>query len=70
MNNSDYFSHLDRLDGLDTRGPEPRYRAIVEIRPAPSAQSWSRKLTALTIIPPLVLMLLAIGLLITDLVVR
>ncbi|TFD80683.1 hypothetical protein E3T54_02775 [Cryobacterium sp. Sr8] len=70
MNNSDYFSRLDRFDGLDTRGPEPRYRAIVEIRPAPSAPSWSRKLTALAFIPPLVLMLLAISLLITDLVVR
>lgn len=72
MNNSDYFSRLDRLDGLDTRGPEPRYRAAIDITGEPvkvTIPTWP-KIDPLMWAPPAILLVLAVAVLITDLVVR
>lgn len=73
------YSRLDRLDGLDTRGPAPRYRAAINIAPVrPIAhratysppEPWSPILTVIVLLPTVVIMAAVVVLLIARLAVR
>lgn len=68
------YSRLDRLDGLDTRGPAPfppvPARSVADRITAHPVESWSRKLTVLLVVPPVLLMAGILGLLIAQGLVR
>lgn len=68
------WSRLDKLDGLDTRGPAPfppvSARSVADRITARPVQSWSRKLSVLLIVPPVIGMAVILGLVIAQGLVR